>query len=124
MVINQQPITSITIGGQTVYGGEVSINMPGSSVDPETGEITLPAGGAGTREAFTLSAADISNKYILVASDITIDENTVFKIATLPDLYYGTEFVVDGVNKKMIKWNGLSLDGVLLEGDTGEVIYY
>jgi len=110
MVINQQPITSITIGGETIYGGEVSINMPGSSVDPETGEITLPSGGSGTRETFTLSASDISNKYILVASNITVDENTVLKIATLPDLYYGSEFVVDGVNKKMIKSHRLSYE--------------
>lgn len=124
-VVNQQPITSITIGGETIYGGEVSISAPGSTIDPDTGAITFPApSGSGARETFTLTAQNASDEFVLVASDITEDEKTVMKVKTLPDLYYGSEFVVDGTNKKKVKWSGLSLSGVLVEGDEMELIYY
>lgn len=124
MVVNQQPITSITIGGETMYGGNVEISAPGATIDPDTGEIVFPSGGAPTRKEFTLTNDDITNKFILVDADITDDEKTIMNVESLPKLYYGSEFVVDGTNKKKIKWDTLSLDGVLVVGDEVEIIHY
>lgn len=148
MVVNQQPITSITIGGETIYGGEVNINAPGSTIDPDTGEITFPeplpgpqgeqgpqgeigpqgppgpSGVAGIKEPFVITSTDITNKYLLVSSDITIDQYTLFEIATLAPQFYSVDFVVDGTNKKMVKWNGLGLDGLIEEGDQVNITYF
>jgi len=49
-VVFQQPITSITISGQTASGGEITIDMPGATIDPATGDITLPPVPASSRE--------------------------------------------------------------------------
>jgi len=123
--INKRGVSSITIAGSTAYG-DVEILMPGASVDPITGEITLPTGGGGTgqyRETFTLDATDITNKYILVSTDITVDSTTTMNVSGLPDIVYGRDFTVDGTNKKQIKWDTLELDGVLQIGDFLELYY-
>jgi hypothetical protein len=123
--VNKRSISSITIGGQTIYGGDVEMTVPGGSVDPETGEIVIPTGGSGTVESFTLNAGDISNKYILVSSNITTDSSTIFKVSGLPStLKYGVEFTVDDTDKTKVKWDGLSLDGVLVVGDEVEITYF
>lgn len=124
MSINYKGIRSITIAGSTQYGGDIEFNVPGATIDPSTGEIVIPTGGSGSIENFTLDATDISNKYVLVSTDVTIDRATKMSINGLGNLYFGTEFTVDGVNKKKIKWDSLSLDGVLVIGDEMEITYY
>lgn len=124
-IVNQQPITSITIAGQTMYGGDIEINAPGATIDPATGEITFPpGGGAGNVEEFTIIAADLVNKYLLVTADITIEENTKFEIETLAPQFHTNDFVIDAVNKKMVKWNGLGLDGLIELGDQVTITYF
>lgn len=124
-VINQ--VTVITVNGTQMSGGNIELTIPGGTADPETGEITFPpSGGGGTsqlRETKTLNAGDIANKYFLVTTDITSDATTVLKVKTLADQYYGDDFVVDGVNKKKIKWSGLGLDGLIEAGDQVEILY-
>lgn len=122
--IGKRSIDSITIAGQTIYGGAIEISMPGAVADPVTGDITFPAGATGSRETFTLDATDIANKFVLVSADITTDESTQMNVSSLPTLFYGTEFEVDAVNKKKVKWDSLSLDGVLQDGDQLEIIYF
>ena len=125
MVINQQPITSLTVNGQTIFGGEVTLAIPGGTADPITGEVTFPvaSGSIKMREVFTLNGTDITNKFILVTADITSDSDTEFKVSGLAPQFYSESYVVDGVNKKKVKWNGLALDGLLLSGDVVEVLY-
>ena len=89
--IGKRSIDSITIGGQTINGGAVEINMPGSSVDPVTGEITLPTSAGKNIDEFTLDATDISNEYVLVAVAITNKNQTkarffINKEARVPEI--------------------------------------
>jgi len=116
--IGKRSIDSITIGGQTINGGAVEINMPGSSVDPVTGEITLPTSAGKNIDEFTLDATDISNEYVLVAVAITSKNQTTLAVDTLAPQYYGTDFIVtddDGV--KRVSWSGLGLASLLEVGD-------
>jgi hypothetical protein len=122
-IVNQQPITSIKIGDQTQYGGSIEISAPGATIDPDTGAINFPP-AAGATKSFTIVAEDLTNKYLLVDTDITTDESTKVEVAQLAPQFHGIDFVVDGTNKKKIKWNGLGLDGLLEVGDQGLITYF
>ena len=54
-MINQPGISSVTIGGVTQYGGNIEFNVPGATIDPGTGEITIPTGSAIVPQEFTLT---------------------------------------------------------------------
>jgi hypothetical protein len=121
-VVNQT--TVVTVNGTQMPGGTIDLTIPGGTADPNTGEIVFPASSAvGTTKFFTLIQADVDNKYVLVDTDITNDASTKMEIETLPAPFYGSSFVVDGVNKKKVKWDGLDLDGLVIAGDKVAITY-
>lgn len=122
--VSKRAISSITIAGQEISGGDVEINMPGATADPTTGEIVLPTGGTGQVETVTLGASEIANKYLILSSAPSTKENTKFDVSGLPPQIYGVDFEVttdDG--GKRVSWNGLGLDGLLISGDTVKITY-
>ena len=121
--VNKRSISSITIGGETIYGGEVELNVPGGSLDPETGQINIPTGSS-TVETFVLDATDISNKYIVLTAAPATASSTRVEVKGLDPKFYGDDFTMttdDG--GKRLSWSGLGLDGVLIVGDKLNVIY-
>ncbi len=123
-VVNQP--TTLIVNGVSMSGGEIELTIPGGTADPQTGEITFPspvAASSGIVKTFTVDNTDITNKFLLVDSDITAEPATQLEIETLAPQFYNTDYVVDGVNKKKVKWNGLGLDGLIASGDKVTIIY-
>lgn len=74
-------------------------------------------------ETFSLSASDISNKYVVLASVPANASRVAIKVRNAVGQYYGLDFQMDGANADRLTWSGLGLDGVLIEGDQITVTY-
>ena len=122
--IGKRSIDSITVGGQTIYGGSIELNIPGGSLDPATGEIVIPTGSAGTVETFNLDATDLANKYIVLTTAPTVRTNTRLEIRGFGPQFYNDDFTVtDDDGGKRVSWDSLNLDGLLIVGDLVSLTY-
>ncbi len=74
-------------------------------------------------EQFTLSASDITNKYITLSAVPETAADTVLDVKGAPDQDYGSDFQMDGTNTDRLTWDSLGLDGILRAGDKFTVIY-
>jgi hypothetical protein len=77
-------------------------------------------------ETFTLSAGDITNKYIILSSAPPVSQvsQTILTIIGGPVQEYGACYSIttdDG--GKRLSWDGLALDGFLVAGDKLHVQY-
>lgn len=74
------------------------------------------------RDTFTLTATDMTNKYVELTSDPV--ENTVrLDIQNGIPQRQVVDFTLVGSSPTRLSWNGLGLDGLLEAGDTLIVIY-
>lgn len=71
-------------------------------------------------EKFTLSAGDITNKYVTIAQAPVSASKTRFTIIGGVEQDYSVDFTVAAAQ---VGWNALGLDGVLVSGDKVIVIY-
>jgi hypothetical protein len=98
--------------------------------NPTTGNLdmvnepTVVAGTGFKVDKFTLSATDITNKYVILqevpnsTSDISLD------IVGGVMQSYGDDFeLLSDDGGKRLSWNGLGLDGVLEEGEQLVITY-
>lgn len=69
------------------------------------------------REVFTLAGLDVSNKFILLGQDPAQSSLVSLWVEGNGFQPYGTAFTMDGSNIKKLRWDGLSLDGLLQAGD-------
>ena len=74
----------------------------------------VTAAGSRTVDLFTLSATDISNKYVNLSGTPNVANATELHVKGAPAQFYGDDFTVSG---NQLSWNGLGLDGVLVAGD-------
>lgn len=65
----------------------------------------------------TLSAADISNKYIALGEIPANPTSVSVTPKGGPQQFYGDDFIMDAGEPTHVTWNGLGMDGVLLAGD-------
>jgi len=75
-------------------------------------------------ERFTLTSADISNKYITLSYEPNEPQKVLFFVDGNPIQSYGTDYQMDSTYPTRLTWDGLDLDGILREGDKVTVIYY
>lgn len=88
--------------------------------DPDTGG-TTSSGANMTTESFTLSSADIGNKYV----DLSHTPNTVLEILIF--IVGGTKGVLDSdyfMVGNRIGWNGKAWDGLLETNDIMNATYW
>ncbi|MEM4385373.1 MAG: hypothetical protein QXD03_02360 [Candidatus Anstonellales archaeon] len=71
-------------------------------------------------EYFTLTSTDISNKYITLTNTPSISNAVRLDVKGAPPQFYNDDYIVSG---NTLSWNGLGLDGLLVEGDKLRVIY-
>jgi hypothetical protein len=118
-MINQPGITSVTIGGVTQYGGSIEFSVPGATIDPGTGEITIPTGGTGQAlNEFTLDAAQATQKYVILSAAPTEVTKTTLNVSGLGPQFYGLDYVVTADDGgKRLSWSGLGLNDLLEVGD-------
>jgi hypothetical protein len=86
----------------------------------------LPAGYVGANfvtETFTLSAGDITAKYVTLTNEPTTAASTVLILQNGGGQFYGVDFAMDGTNHKRVTWSGLALDGVLAAADNITIQY-
>lgn len=76
------------------------------------------------REVFTLAGLDVSNKFILLGQDPATSSLVSLWVEGNGFQPYNTAFVMDGTNAKKLRWDGLSLDGLLQAGDQLVVNYH
>lgn len=95
-----------TIGGDKTFNDDVSIN----------GDFPL----AHRVEQFTLSAGQIASKSVTLARTPYTASQTRLEVLEGPPQFYTQDFTVSGTT---LSWNGLGLDGILVEGDKINVIY-
>lgn len=123
-MINRPGISSITIGGVTQYGGSVEFAVPGATIDPETGSITIPTGAGQASETFVLTPTNISNGYILLNVAPVDPAKTRLEAVGYGPMYYGPDFTVTSDDGgKRVSWVGKVLQSLLESGET-IIIYY
>jgi len=76
------------------------------------------------REVFTLAGLDIANKFLLLGQEPASGSMVTLWIKGNGFQPYATAFVMDGTNTKKLRWDGLSLDGILQSGDELVATYY
>ena len=123
-VVNRPGISSIKIGDNVQYGGNVEFAVPGATLDPDTGQITIPTGGDSNVDNFTLTAQNILDKYILLTLAPTAPTSIILTVKGLPPQYYGDDFEIVALDGgKRLTWDGLGLENLLEELDKITVIY-
>ena len=83
-----------------------------------TTDLTTGGGGGGTYiiERFTLSAGDITNKFVQLSGDMTVANDTLFFVASLGSMTITADYTADAALDRA-GWSGTTLDGVLVAGD-------
>jgi hypothetical protein len=76
------------------------------------------------QEQFTLGALDIANKFLLLALEPATSGQVALWVRGSGYQPNGSAFVMDGTNPKKVRWDGLSLDGLLQAGDVVVMSYY
>ncbi|MEM4385830.1 MAG: hypothetical protein QXD03_04720 [Candidatus Anstonellales archaeon] len=71
-------------------------------------------------DVFTLTSTDISNKYVTLSKSPAYPTKVILEVKGAPSQFYGDDYVVSG---SQLSWNGLGLDGLLIEGDKIRAIY-
>lgn len=104
-------------GGALKYFGTDGSGTVGMHALPASGGTTLLV------ETFTLSATNITNKYVNLAQAPGTPAKTILIIKGAGGQFYGDDFAMDGTYTTRLKWDSLSLDGVLAAGDKLTVMY-
>lgn len=118
---------------QSTYQAKVEKGQPNgyAPLDPtgKVPEIYLPpissSGSSLAKERFSLTALDVSNKYVDL-SEVPLDlDSVMFKVRGGCDQFIGLDFSVvsDGSLNKRVSWSGLGLDGLLEENDIVDIFY-
>jgi hypothetical protein len=72
-------------------------------------------------EVFTLSAGDITNKYVTLSASPSVASSTLLTVKGYPVQFYGDDYSVSG---NVVGWTGTPLDGALIAGDKLKVTYW
>lgn len=118
-----------------IKANKIKLNLANME-DDGTGNLQQVPGTDGTGpsnsevdrvEYFTLSAGDITNKYVLLAVEPTDPTKTRLDVVSGTSQQIGVDFdmVADTPNPEITRltWDGFALDGVLLAGDVLRVEY-
>lgn len=70
---------------------------------------------------FTLSAGDITNKFVTLTSTPSSPSTTLLSVKGYPIQFYTDDYVVTG---NVLDWTGTPLDGTLIAGDKLKVIFW
>ena len=73
---------------------------------------------------FTISADDVTNKYITLPQAPYSASGVQMIIATGGEMMYGLDFQMDESVPERVTWAGMSLDGILATGDKGIIHYH
>lgn len=76
-----------------------------------------------TVETFTLTATDITNKYIDLGYTPASASAVVAQVKGAPWSFYGDDYQMNTATPNRLEWNGLGWDGVLEAGDKITVVY-
>lgn len=75
-------------------------------------------------DSFTLSASDITNKYVVLSDAPSLPVDTRLIVEGGPEQFYGESFIITPDNDgKRLSWATLFLDGVVEQDDKLVVIY-
>ena len=96
-----------------------------STLAASTAYVDAAVAGANERvkEKFTLTATDITNKYVTLGNTPSSPSSVSLDVIGGPPQEYGVDFVMDGTNPDRLSWDGYALDGVLEAGDKIRVTY-
>jgi len=72
---------------------------------------------------YTLTATDITNKYIDLPDTPVTASAVVANIAGAPVSYYGDDYQMDGTTQNRLTWDSLGWDGIVEAGDKVQVVY-
>jgi hypothetical protein len=128
-------IASAAIGtsGTTIAAGDHDHGAAGAAASQYWGTngsnvlgwYALPAQTTGGRliQKFTLSATNITNKYVTLSGAPSTAAEVILLIKGAGNQFYGDDYAMDGGTPARLSWDSLALDGVLAEGDKLTVIY-
>lgn len=126
MAIFKAPrITSSQRGQITLQASEIVYDIDEAAFYGGNGSTLggFPIGqgaSGGVPETFTLTAQDITNKYVVLSREPFLPEALTLNIVGgIPQLY-GIDFIVSGL---ILSWDGRGLDNFLEVGDT-LIIHY
>lgn len=77
----------------------------------------IAANGRVRVERFTLTATDITNKYISLSTTPMEAAGVLLSIKGAPGQFFGEDYQMDGTTPSRLTWASLGLDGILSAGD-------
>lgn len=122
------------LGGNSLSSASVDALGDVDTTGANSGEVLkfngsewVPASdnASGNVERFTLSASNISNKYVdLIAAPLT-PSLARLAVAGAPTLDNGIDYAIitNGVDLRRLSWSGYGLDGILEENDKLTIEY-
>lgn len=105
--------------GRLVYAEDTKILYFGSDAG-EWKTLQSLVGTGVTIVTKTLVTADITNKYVELATEPETPSKTILTIAGAPSLQYGVHYTVSG---NQVSWDSLGLDGIVVVGDKLTISY-
>jgi hypothetical protein len=86
-------------------------------------QISNAAANSAVVDTFTLSATNITNKYVTLTGTPKTAADVTLSIKNAPGQFYGEDFEIDAVNTNRLSWAGMGLDGLLESGDKLTIVY-
>jgi hypothetical protein len=85
--------------------------------------ITNATANSDVVETFTLSASNITNKYVQLANVPKTASQVVLLIKNAPNQFYGIDYQMDGSTPNRLTWASMGIDGIIEAGDNITVMY-
>lgn len=118
-----------TAAGTLTFYGDGGVQSTPSNMPPKitfykyVGMIGAGDGVVQYVETYTLTATDISNKYITLTAIPLEADDVVLSVRNAGAQQVNSDFAMDLTNTDRLSWNGKGLQGFLEEGDELTVVY-